>query len=113
MEDDRVKCNECGHLCMVDETLRFSAMEWEKFRFVNHPALRWMFEGDAVVTKKTAIVKYKTRACDVEGMYPMPDDLPHRCGLFVKIDEYVKGDDWWQQGESGSSTTSKQSWWDA
>lgn len=110
-EDDRAACDGCKRLFYRHVVTKYDAADMEKFRKVNHPALRWMFEV-AQVHEKVATVEYTRRACRAKGLEPMPEGLLHRCPAFrPKIDESIKEDGWWQDEGSGSSTTSSPSWW--
>jgi len=98
-EDDRVECGDCKRFYTRHVGTSYSVDDMERWRKVNHPALRWMFEV-AVVNQGVATVQYTKRACRAKGLEPMPDGLLHRCEAFQpKIEEVVKdeeGQAWWE-----------------
>jgi hypothetical protein len=110
-DDDRVDCEGCKRLYLRHIGTSYDAGVMEKFRKVNHPAMRWMFDV-VVVNEGIATVQYTRRACRFKGLEPMPAGLMHRCDQYQpKIDQEVnKGDGWWQD-EKESSTASSADWW--
>ena len=97
--EDRVLCESCGHMDLVQDSISMPAGEMEKLRKVNHPANRWMFET-AVVNNDWARVRFKRRHCDVDGLLTMPAGLMHRCPSFRdKLDKSVNIEEstsWWE-----------------
>ena len=97
--EDRVLCESCGHMDVVQDSVSMPAGEMEKLRKVNHPVNRWMFET-AVVHNDWARVRFKRRHCDVDGLLAMPAGLMHRCPSYIsKIDAGVinkEATQWWE-----------------